>query len=296
VAEGGGEAVALAGPPKRIDRPLESDEGKHIEKGDYAKQGAFKGGGHMAENRATLVDHNFPEVADADLPDLLARRALEAPYRRALRNWVKAQKDLNEWNNALTDLAANKDLRNQQGRLKNPNLVGEALAAQQKLVDNAELAVNHWIASNPRPALPGLRPLPENHGLQAGHQLDNSRYFFHQPLGNTGARIGGISPSSNPIHYDGHTWFPPGWDAQGILRILSSGDPRITIEKKDVVIEKKDVDILTKYTAWIRRDSGGKYEIAPSGLGDPAAAGYLKSSLLVTEATGQRTLFPEMNQ
>jgi hypothetical protein len=173
--------------------------------------------------------------------------------------------------------------------LKNPALVGEAKKAQQDLVDAAQAKVNQWIKDHPRPELPGLQPRPDTYGLEAGYKLDNSSRFYHQPLGNTGARIGGISPSSNPIHYDGHTWFPPGWDGPGILRILSSGDPRI-------VRQTNTENTMTRYTAWIKRNNDGSYEIAPVDLGDPGAAGYLKSTLLVTHASDQRTLYPEMNQ
>jgi hypothetical protein len=73
-----------------------------------------------------------------------------------------------------------------------------------------------------------------------------------------------------------------------VLRVLSSGDPRITVNNA--------VSTMTKYTAWIRRDNDGNYEIAPADLSNPGAAGYIKSSLLVTTASGQRTLFPEMRQ
>ncbi|HND33332.1 MAG TPA: hypothetical protein PLA94_25210 [Myxococcota bacterium] len=283
------EAVALSGPTKPINRPLEPDELTHITEGDYKLQGAFDGGGHLAENRTTLVNRGFREIPDHELPSVLATRAKEGPYREALHKWETAQATFNRWRNELTEEQGKADLRKLQGPLKNPNLVGAARQAQELLVEAAKQQVAQWEQNNPRPPLPGPKPLPENHGLAAGHQLDTSRYFYHQPLGNTGARIGGITPSSNPIHYDGHTWFPPKWDGPGILHVLSSSDPRI-------VVQTNTENTMTRYTAWIRRNIDGTYEIAPAGIGDPVAAGYLKSTLLVTHASDQRTLYPEMNQ
>ena len=57
------------------------------------------------------------------------------------------------------------------------------------------------------PEVPAKKaPTPHEFKLDPNDVLSSRKTFYHEPLGKSGAEIGGVS-STNAIHGDGHTWF-----------------------------------------------------------------------------------------
>lgn len=281
-------------PVFRVDKtprtgPMLKDERFHIERGEFTGGGTFSGGGHTRANLDELQARGFEELS-AD--DVRALRAEEKPYLDALDLWDERNRAYRQWvkrRDAHSRSLAGRglDRRAIDGKLKSSSLsAGEkaALEKQRQLYD-AEMAA--WESGDPRPSSAGPKPKRENHGLDAAHKtLRERKYFYREELAN-GAEVGGINPTGNRIHSDGHTWFPSGWDVSKLSPLLESGNPAIVVS---------NLDTMTKYTAWIRRTADDGYEIASTRLTDPKADGYIKTSLIQPKNGAQRTVFPEMHQ
>lgn len=275
--------AARTGPPG-------ADEVAHVADGEFNKNKVHTGGGHGQENVAALQKNGYTEL---DPATYRALELAEQPFVEAGRKWEAASAEVHQWTKQRDAFRATVD-RSGVGKLNDPGVVGAERAALEQKKQAAAHAEAAWTALNPKPPSAGPRPLPEQHGLPAGYvPLKDRKVFYREPLGGAGAEIGGIVPTRNRIHSDGHTWFPPGWQTTPLMALLGSGDPRLVSKP---IKDASGAVTATKSTGWVRRLADGTYELAPDGTSDPAAAGYLKVSLLVPADGAGRTTFPEMNQ
>ena len=153
-------------------------------------------------------------------------------------------------------------------------------------------ALLEWRKTNPEPPKPGLKPTPKQFGLERKHQtLRDRRYYYHDTLGNSGARIGGLS-SKSPIHVDGHTWFPPGWEAKPLMELLETNQPGIVKAPRMA----DGVVAAVERVAWVKKSPDGAYSVAAPEITDPKAAGYLKTKMITPADGATRSVFPEMHQ
>ncbi len=259
----------------------------HIVEPEISGGGTFKGGGHAHASVAELTKAGFTEITPAQAA---ARRAAEAPFRMAMEAWQTAKSAKARYRKARAKEEGRLNLKKIQGQLKSTK-TSPAEKAALALQETAALkAMTVWEAANPRPTAVPRKPSPTDFGLPDTYN-PNMKYFYREKLGQGPAEVGGIHPTSNKIHWDGHTWFPSGWGAARIKMIQT----RLQAAGADVVVTNSGT--MTKYTAWVKFADDGSLQVAPKGTPDPGAAGYVKTSLLVPadEAAG-RSAFPEMNQ
>jgi hypothetical protein len=140
-------------------------------------------------------------------------------------------------------------------------------------------ALNTW--KNGARATRGPKPRPENFPpLTSGYQTLDERRVYSIELNTDGSsQIGGIRPSSNRIHRDGHTWFPteigPN-ERNAIGRWLT--------ENGQGVVEAT----MTRYSGYYKLENG---VLVFSNSGGP---GFTKV-IMIDDGTS-RTLFPAMTQ
>jgi hypothetical protein len=134
-----------------------------------------------------------------------------------------------------------------------------------------------------RPPHPGQEPQPAAYGLTS------NKIYFIEANGN--AFTGGVFPARNRIHHDGHTWFSNQWtDAhvQQAAAILAHEGPGVT---------RADDVSASRLTAWMRIDQNGRVEMAPPGIADPVAQGYVSVGMIVpADPNAGRTVFANMRQ
>jgi hypothetical protein len=160
----------------------------------------------------------------------------------------------------------------------------DALVAHRQ----ADQALRTWHRADratrgPRPPHPGQEPRPADFGLTS------EKVYFIERNGN--AWVGGIFPAGNRIHHDGHTWFPSNWD-QGHVQQAAN-----LLAREGPTVERTNQPSVVKLSAWMRIGQDGRVEMAPAGLADPVAQGYLRVGMLVpTDPAAGRTVFAEMRQ
>ncbi|HEY0191304.1 MAG TPA: hypothetical protein VGC42_09305, partial [Kofleriaceae bacterium] len=279
-------AKPRAGEPRSGD--ILPDELEHFDKGHFAEEGKLTGGGHGHSNLAELQRRGFEELPATEVAKL---RADERAYEQArsehderFRLRANRTNRLRAFERSLTD---GKNLR----KLQDPGLPAAERVQLELAKSRFDAAVERWKAENPAPIV-GPRPVAEEFGLPTDYKTLSERlYYYRQPLGKTGAGTGGLA-SSEPIHVDAHTWFPPGWEAEPIMKLLEGKSSGIT----ETTIGAQGGKSALKRTAWIRRAPDGTYEVAPPDIKQPRAEGYLKASMITPLDGAQRTVFPEMKQ
>jgi hypothetical protein len=276
----------------RVERtgPIRPDELTHFNEGHYTGGNTLEGGGHGHDNTKTLDTRGYEKLTGDQVRALRARQKgyedARADFRRKEEAHAIWRKTFAEFTNTL---GGGKEI----GKLNNPTLDPKERTRIEGLKATRDAAIATWKAANPSPSMPP-KPKPEAFGLTKAELLSERHYYYQDDLGTTGAKIGGVS-STNAIHEDGHTWFPPGWDGAPIMAVLETSAPGIAVKP---IPDKKGGVSANKRTAWIRKNAKGDFDVAPPSM-TPAAAkadGYLKSSMIVPTDGAQRTVFPEMNQ
>ena len=139
-------------------------------------------------------------------------------------------------------------------------------------------ALNNWknSARNTR----GRRPKPDAFGLDPAYKTLDERRVYSIEVNTDGvSSIGGIRPSRNGIHRDGHTWFP-----------AEIGEPELNeigcwlTEQGNAVVEAT----MTRYS--------GYYKLENGALSFSTTAGPGFTKVILIDDGSSRTLFPAMTQ
>ena len=265
------------------------NEVEHFEKDDFTAKGLLKGGGHSHDNMRVLRSKGYEELTPQEVTALEAE---QKPFEDAHAEWMKRRDAAEKWHKAKYTFESKLDEPNAGKRLNDPKLDPTERARLSQIRATNLKKIEEWSAENKKPPSAGREPKPEDFKINPRDLFSRRKIFYHQRLGESGAEIGGVSSKSS-IHSDGHTWFPPGWTAEPIMKLLETSGPGIA----ETPIIKDGILSATKRTAWIKRQPSGEFEVASPGVKDPADAGYLKSSMITpTDTSAMRTVFPEMNQ
>jgi len=119
--------------------------------------------------------------------------------------------------------------------------------------------------------------------------MSDERVFYRSSNRDGASEVGGIIPNGNRIHTDGHTRLPSNWGESQVRTAAQhlETSPGVT---------RTDSGSMTTHSDYVRFNQHGGMEVAPPHMADPPANGYTQVTLLRTNDTGQRTLFPNMNQ
>ena len=262
------------------------EEITHAERGDFTATGLHQSGGHGRSNIGALRREGYKELKPAEVR---ARRSAEQPFLDALAHWERLRDARRAWRERHQAEMRALEIPRIEGQLQARGLTEAAFHQLQLELVDAYTRLHVWEQANPAPQAPGPRPQMGDFGLPPGYQLlQDSRYFYREKLGDSGATIGGIHPTRNPIHFDGHTWMPRTWEAAPIADLLiSSRTPGVTREVGPSMF---------KYTAWVKKGPDGSYSVAPPGTPNPGQSGYVKMGVIVPRDGAGRTVFPEMRQ
>lgn len=123
------------------------------------------------------------------------------------------------------------------------------------------------------------KPIPSNYGLTG----DSVKYFYQEENTDGLSTKGGIVDSKNPIHRDGHTWFPDAWPQESIENIAH-------MMETCGIGKKQESPLSTTYSAYVKVDNQGQILFSEN-----KKAGFTKVKAIRTTG-GPMTVFPEMNQ
>jgi len=145
-----------------------------------------------------------------------------------------------------------------------------------------------WVQGG-RQGRPPREPRPQQHLPEGTRLMSDERVFYRNSNRDGASEVGGIIPNGNRIHTDGHTRLPSNWGESQVRTAAQhlETSPGVT---------RTDSGSMTTHSDYVRFNQHGGMEVAPPHMADPPANGYTQVTLLRTNDTGQRTLFPNMNQ